>query len=173
MVRVNVDAALVLAHRLLPGMLARDRGGVLTVASVAGFLSSPLQSAYGGTKAFLRVWSHSVHVELKHTGVAITALCPGTTDTEFFDAAGFKNPSAFLRLRSSAVRVARAGVAGLAQGRMQVIPGVLNKALIFTSRLTSARFGARVSRRLMMGRARGLRSPKDPPPPDVPGTLPP
>jgi short-subunit dehydrogenase len=172
MVRLNVDAALLLTHRLLPGMLARGRGGVLTVASVAGFLAAPIESAYGGTKAFLRVWSHSLHQELKHTAIAVTALCPGTTDTEFFEAGGFKNTTGFLNLRADAARVARAGLSGLARGKMQVIPGLLNKALMFATRFTSARFGASVSRRLMMGRARGLRAAVPAPEPPRDGTLP-
>ena len=172
MVRLNVDAALVLTHRLLPGMLARGRGGVLTVASVAGFLAAPIESAYGGTKAFLRVWSHSLHQELKHTDVAVTALCPGTTDTEFFEAGGFRNTTGFLNLRADPAKVARAGLDGLAKGRMQVIPGFLNKVLMFATRLTTARFGASVSRRLMMGRARGLRTPVPAPEPPREGTLP-
>lgn len=159
MVRVNVDAALVLTHRLLPGMLARDRGGVLTVASVAGFLASPVQSAYGGTKAFLRVWSHSLHAELKHTNVCVTALCPGVTDTEFFEAAGFTKLTGFLRWRARAAKVARRGVDGLARGRMQVIPGFANQALMFARRLTTERFGAMTARFLMLGRTRALRSP--------------
>lgn len=158
MVRLNVDAALVLARLLLPGMVARDRGGMLTVASVAGFLSSPVQSAYGGTKAFLRVWSHSLHAELAHTNVAVTALCPGVTDTEFFESAGFTKMTGFLRLRANAAKVARAGLDALARGRMQVIPGIGNKSLMFARRLTTERFGARVSRWLMMGRTKALRS---------------
>lgn len=158
MLRLNVDAAVVLTRLLLPGMVARDRGGVLTVASVAGFLASPVQAAYGGTKAFLRVWSHSLHAELKHTQVAITALCPGVTDTEFFDVAGFTKMTGFLRLRASAAKVARKGVDGLARGRMQVIPGLGNKSLMFARRLSTERFGAMVSRFLMMGRTKALRS---------------
>lgn len=158
MVRVNVDAPLVLAHALLPGMLARGRGGILNVASVAGFVASPLQSAYGGTKGFLRVWSHSLHAELKHAEVAVTCLCPGVTDTEFFSTAGFTDMSGFLRWRASAAAVARAGVEGLARGRMQVIPGLSNQLLMFAGRLTSARFAAMVARFLLLGRARGLRS---------------
>jgi short-subunit dehydrogenase len=172
MVRLNADAPLALAHRLLPGMIERGRGGVLTVSSVAGFVASPIESAYGGTNALLRVWSHGVHQELKHTPVAITALCPGTTDTEFFEAGGFRNPTGFLNMRADPARVARAGLDGLARGRMQVVPGFLNKVLVFATRLTTARFAASVSRRLLMGRARGLRSPASPPP-TPPGTLPP
>jgi short-subunit dehydrogenase len=173
-VRLNCDAPLALAHRLLPGMIERGRGGVLTVSSVAGFVASPAESAYGGTKALLRVWSHGVHQELKHTPVAITALCPGTTDTEFFEAGGFRNPTGFLNMRADAAKVARAGLDGLERGKMQVVPGFLNKVLTFAPRLTTTRFAASVARRLLMGRARGVRSPSPPPPPrpPTPGTLP-
>ncbi len=158
MIRVNVDAPVALARLLLPGMLARDRGGILTVASVAGFSASPVQSAYGGTKAFLRVWSHSLHAELKHTNLAITALCPGVTDTEFFEAAGFSKMSGFLRWRADAAQVARKGVAAFAKGKMQLVPGGANKLLMFARRFTSERFAAMTARRLMMGRTKGLRS---------------
>lgn len=158
MIRVNVDAPLALARLLLPGMLARDRGGILTVASVAGFSASPVQSAYGGTKALLRVWSHSLHAELKHTNLAITALCPGVTDTEFFEAAGFSKMSGFLRWRADAAKVARKGVAAFAKGKMQLVPGGANKLLMFARRFTSERFAAMTARRLMMGRTKALRS---------------
>jgi short-subunit dehydrogenase len=158
MIRVNVDAPVALARLLLPGMLARDRGGILTVASVAGFSASPVQSAYGGTKAFLRVWSHSLHAELKHTNLAITALCPGVTDTEFFEAAGFSKMSGFLRWRADAAKVARKGVAAFAKGKMQLVPGGANKLLMFARRFTSERFAALTARRLMMGRTKALRS---------------
>jgi short-subunit dehydrogenase len=171
MVRLNAEAPLALAHRLLPGMIARGRGGVLTVSSVAGFVASPIESAYGGTKALLRVWSHGVHQELRHTPVAITALCPGTTDTEFFDAGGFTKTTRFLDMRADPARVARAGLDGLARGRMQVIPGFLNQVLMLATRFTTARFAASVSRRLLMGRARGIRSPVSAPEPPADGTL--
>jgi short-subunit dehydrogenase len=158
MLRVNVEAPVILARRLLPGMLERDRGGILNVASVAGFSGSPVQSAYAGSKAFLRLWSHSVHAELKHTNVAITALCPGVTDTEFFDAAGFTKMTGFMRWRASAAKVARTGLDALARGTMQVIPGGANKTLMFARRLTTERFAVMTARRLMMGRAKALRS---------------
>ena len=74
MVRVNVMAPVALAHRLLPGMVSRDRGGILNVSSVAGYQAAPYQSAYAGTKAFLLNWSDGLHQEYKHTNVAITAL---------------------------------------------------------------------------------------------------
>jgi short-subunit dehydrogenase len=152
LVRVNMVAPVLLARRLLPGMVTRDRGGILTVSSVAGFQASPYQAAYAGSKAFLLVFSDCLHQEVKHTNVAITALCPGVTDTEFFDAAGFRTTTGFLQRRASAAKVARKGVRGLQRGRMDVVPGPLNKALVWVQRIVTRRFAASVSRRLMGGR---------------------
>ena len=132
--------------------MSRDRGGILTVSSVAGFQASPYQSAYAGTKAFMLVLSDSLHQEYKHTNVAITALCPGVTDTEFFEAAGFKKMTKFLRHRASAEKVARKGLRGLQRGKMDVVPGPINKSIIWVQRLVTRRFAASVSRRLMGGR---------------------
>jgi short-subunit dehydrogenase len=152
MIRVNVDAAVVLTRRLLPRMVERDRGGVLTVSSVAGYQAAPYQTAYAGTKAFLLVWSDGIHQEVKRTKVAVTVLSPGVTDTEFFEAAGYANPGSFLRLRADAKRVARLGLRGFRRGKMEVVPGPLNKLLVWVQRITTRRFAASVSRRLMASR---------------------
>jgi len=152
MLRVNVTAATRLLHRLLPGMVSRDRGGVLNVASIAGFQAAPYQSAYAGTKAYLLNLGESVYQEVKHTHVAVTTLCPGVTDTEFFDAAGYRHLGKYMNRRMSAVRVARVGVAGLKRGKMTVVPGFLNRTLLFVERLTPRRLVGEVSRRLMGGR---------------------
>jgi short-subunit dehydrogenase len=152
MVRVNVDATVVLTRTLLPGMIERKRGGVLTVSSVAGFQAAPYQAGYAGTKAFLLVFSDSIHQETKASGVSVTALCPGVTDTEFFDVAGYRHLGKFMRWRADAAKVARAGLRGLRRGKMDVVPGPLNKSLVFVQRFFSRRFAASVSRRLMASR---------------------
>lgn len=154
MIQVNVAAAIALTHRLLEGMVRRDKGGVLTVSSVAGYQAAPYQSGYAGTKAFLLNFSDSMHHEYSNTNVAITALCPGVTDTEFFRAAGYKNITAMLKHRMPSEKVARVGLAGLRKGKMEVVPGALNKTLVFAQRLFTRNFVAAVSRRLMGGRRR-------------------
>ena len=133
-------------------MVKRDRGGVLNVASIAGFQAAPYQAGYAGTKAYLLNLSDSVHQETKHTNVAVTALCPGVTDTEFFDAAGYKNLGKYMERRMPADKVARIGLDGLRKGKMTVVPGGLNRTLLFTQRLTPRTFVAEISRRLMAGR---------------------
>jgi hypothetical protein len=157
MLQVNVVAAVELAHRLLPGMIARDRGGVLNVASMAGYQPAPYTSAYGATKAFLLNWSDGVHQELKHTNVAVTALCPGVTDTEFFEAAGYRNLTGFLNRRAPCLPVARAGLEALRRGRMEVLPGWTNRLAVFAERFLPRRLVAAISARMMGGRRPTIR----------------
>jgi short-subunit dehydrogenase len=152
MIQVNVQAPVALTHRLLPGMVKRNQGGILNVASVAGYQAAPYQSAYAGTKAFLLNWSDGLHQEYKHTNVAISALCPGVTDTEFFEAAGYGKLSGFLNYRMDARKVAVIGMKALRKGKMEAISGFSNKLAVFVQRLFPRRFVASVSRRLMGGR---------------------
>jgi short-subunit dehydrogenase len=153
MIRVNVSAHVDLTRRLLPGMIRRDRGGVLTVASMAGYQAAPYQSAYAGTKGFLLLWSDGLHQEYAHTGLAVTALNPGVTDTEFFEAAGYKRLTGFLKHRMASMKVAAVGLRAFRKGKMEVVPGFLNKGAIFLQRLFSRRMVASLSRRLMGGRS--------------------
>lgn len=152
MLAVNVASATSLLRQLLPGMVRRDRGGVLNVASVAAFQAAPYQAAYAGTKSYLLNLSESVYQEVKHTRVAVTALCPGVTDTEFFEAAGYRNLGPFLNRRMSAEKVARVGLRGLRRGKPLVVPGFSNRALTFLERFLPRRLVGEVSRRLMGGR---------------------
>jgi short-subunit dehydrogenase len=154
---VNLLAVVDLTHRLLPGMLVRDRGGVLNVASLSGYQGTPFQGTYGGTKAFLLQWSNALHMEVAHTHVAITALCPGVTDTEFFEAAGYRHLGRFMERRMPSARVARAGLAALSRGRMEVVPGALNKAVVAVQRLVPRRFTVAMARRILGGRVRAPR----------------
>ncbi len=159
MIQVNVVAAVDLTRRLLPGMLLRGRGGILTVASLAGFQAAPYQAAYAGTKAFLLNFSNSLHQELRGTALAVTALCPGVTDTEFFEAAGYRRLTRLLQWRMPAEKVARAGLRALARGRMEVVPGALNKTIVFAQRFLPRPFVAAMARRVL-----GARPPPGPAP---------
>jgi uncharacterized protein len=152
MLRVNVEAPTRLMRRLLPPMAARGHGAVLNVSSLAAFQPAPFQAAYAGTKAYLLNLSESVHQEALRDGVLVTALCPGVTDTEFFDAAGYRRLGRFMEHRMPADRVARIALAALRKGRMTVVCGVKNRVLLFIERFAPRTFVAAVSRRLMAGR---------------------
>lgn len=83
-VRVNIEAVLRLTHLFLPSMVSRNRGRLLTTASIAGFEPGPLLAVYHASKAFVLSFSEALATELEDTEITVTALCPGPTDTDFF-----------------------------------------------------------------------------------------
>ena len=88
LVAVNVDALVRLTHAVLPGMLARGRGGILNIASLIAFQPGTYQATYGASKAFVLSLSQALWAETRGSGVTVTALCPGPTHTGFVDALG-------------------------------------------------------------------------------------
>ena len=152
MLRLNVAALVEATDRFLAPMRARRRGLVLNVASTAAFLPVPYMAVYAATKAFVLSYSHALHEELKGSGVVVTALCPGTTRTDFHRVAGLA-PGERVRFPSlSPQTVAEAGLRGLARGKAVVVPNLLDSAWIFTGRLVPRslppRIGAAVFSRL-------------------------
>jgi len=127
MIRLNAAAAAELMHRVLPGMVARGRGGVLNVASLAGFQPGPNMGVYYATKAFLLHLSEAVAEETRGTGVTVSAFCPGPVKTEFSDVAGLGNPMAYGFWTMSSPKAARLGYRGFRRGRTVVVPGVVPK----------------------------------------------
>jgi len=83
MLAVHAAATMRLTYAALPGMIARGRGAVINVSSIGGFIPFPGNAMYGGTKAFVRYFTESLHLELRGTGVKVQALCPGMTRTDF------------------------------------------------------------------------------------------
>src|SRR5215831_7680631 len=98
MIQVNTAALTSLAKLALPGMLERKRGRIMNVASTAGFQPGPLMAVYYATKAYVISFSEAIANEVKHSGVTVTCLCPGATETGFAKRAGndktriFTNP---------------------------------------------------------------------------------
>jgi short-subunit dehydrogenase len=135
MVQVNVTALTHLTGLFLPGMMARRRGGVLNVASTASFQPGPGMAVYYATKAYVLSFSEAVAEELIGTGVTVSALCPGPTDTNFTAVAGERASKLFMRAAMSAAAVAKAGHEGYRQGRFVVVPGFRNRLLAFGTRL--------------------------------------
>ena len=110
--------------------LARHKGGVLNVGSMAGFLPGPGMAVYYASKAFVLSFSEALHSELSMRGVRVTVLCPGPVPTEFAERAGVKNKSLAPEIMSlPAGYVAEQGYRGLMAGRRVVVPGTVNKLL--------------------------------------------
>jgi hypothetical protein len=118
-VRVNCDAVVRLTRLFIPRMVERRRGWILVVASTASFQPVPYISTYAATKAFDRFFALGLAEEVARHGVKVSALCPGATETEFFDVAraGF-----FKRGVQSVEEVAREGIYGLELGRRTIYP---------------------------------------------------
>jgi short-subunit dehydrogenase len=143
MIEVDVMAVADLCSRFLPGMVQRQEGAVLNVASTAAFQPLPGQAGYGAGKAFVLSYTQSLHGELRGTGVTVSVLCPGPVDTGFGETAGFSKEDAEAALPrvmwKTADEVARAGVDGLAAGRLVTIPGAANRAAASAARFTPDR----------------------------------
>ena len=136
MVQVNAAALTELTHRLLPGMIARARGGILNVASTAGFQPGPLMTVYYATKAYVISFSEGLAGELAGTGVAVSCLCPGPTATEFVSSAEMPSTRLFRLGAMSAAAVARIGYEGFRSGRVLVVPGPMNKLGVLSLRVS-------------------------------------
>jgi uncharacterized protein len=149
MIQLNVAALTQLTRLFLPGMLERRQGKILNVASTAGFVPGPLMAVYYATKAYVLSLSEALAEETAGTGVTVTTLCPGPTQTNFAVTAGNQDSSLF---RSSPVMdartVARAGYEGLMAGKRLVVPGWSNRLTVFSTRLASRSLLARITGRL-------------------------
>lgn len=137
LVDLNARALTDQVLRVLPGMVARRTGGIITVASIASFMPGPYMALYYASKAYVRSFSEALHEELTGSGVTVTCLCPGPVATPFFERMD-GDRSLFMRLlpKTDAKSVARAGWRAFKAGRRVVVPGL------------GARLGAWVTQRM-------------------------
>jgi short-subunit dehydrogenase len=132
MIALNVTALTHLTHRVVRGMVARGRGGILNVSSGWGLTFGPGLSVYIGTKHFVTGFTEGLRLDLAGTGVRVTQVCPGPVATEFNDTVGnFTGMSPPGLVEISAERCARAAIRGLDRGRALVVPGLLIRLILF------------------------------------------
>jgi short-subunit dehydrogenase len=122
MIELNMRALTDLSLRFIDG-LARHRGGILNVASLAAFVPGPSMAVYHASKAYALSLSEALHQELAPRGVKVTVLCPGPVKTEFNALSGMDESLYPRFLARSAERVAREGYDGFMRGQRVVIPG--------------------------------------------------
>jgi short-subunit dehydrogenase len=134
MIDLNVRALTELSL-LFVESLARHRGGVLNVASVAAFLPGPGMAVYYATKAYVLSFSEALHRELADQGIRVTALCPGPVPTEFQARSGMHLDPAARVLELSAERVAHIGYDALMRGKRVAVAGIGNKIAVAVMRL--------------------------------------
>jgi len=134
MIDLNVRALTELSLMFVDSV-ARHRGGILNVASLAAFLPGPGMAVYYASKAYVLSFSEALHRELSGSGVRVTALCPGPVPTEFQTRAGLSLPAAARMLELSAERVAQIGYDAFMAGQRVVIAGIGNRLAVSFMRL--------------------------------------
>ncbi|MGO9511711.1 MAG: SDR family NAD(P)-dependent oxidoreductase [Mycobacterium sp.] len=150
LVAVNVDALVRLTHAVLPGMLVRNSGGILNVASTIAFQPGPYQATYGASKAFVLSLSQALWAETRGTGVTVTALCPGPTRTGFVDALGSDvSHTAVYRHLAEPEPFVAAGLRAQDRGHAVVVPGLRNRVMSAGGRLTPGWLSALISGRML------------------------
>ena len=117
MIQLNVTSVVELTKRFLPAMIARRSGRILNVASTAAFVPGPWMSIYYATKAFVLSFSEAIDYELKPSGITVTTLCPGPTESEFKVRAGSQRSRLFEAFVMDAPTVARVGLRGDDEGQ--------------------------------------------------------
>lgn len=153
-IEVNAVAATLLLKRAVAHMAQNGGGKVLNVASTAGFMPGPHMAVYHATKAYLLSLSQAVAEEMRGTGVTVTALCPGATDTNFFADAGVAGAMLLNRLpMPSAASVAEAGWKAMIVGRRVKVTGARNVAAAVLARLVPGSLAARVAATALARRA--------------------
>jgi short-subunit dehydrogenase len=150
MIDLNVKALVELTHRFLQPMRERKQGAIINVASTAAFQGVPYMATYAATKAFVLSFSEALWEENRAFGVKVIALCPGVTETNFFEAARGEKPPA--RASQTPEEVVDTALRGLARGKSHVISGWINRVLTESERLAPRSLVTRMAGRMMRGR---------------------
>jgi short-subunit dehydrogenase len=123
-------------------MRERKRGAIINVASTAAFQAVPFMATYAATKAFVLSFSEALWEENRPLGIKVMALCPGVTDTNFFDAAKIERPP--MRVSQTPEQVVETALSGLRRGRSHVISGWANYLMTESERLVPRSLVARM-----------------------------
>jgi uncharacterized protein len=126
-VDTNISGTLALVHQVGNDMRQRGAGRILLVGSIAGFMPGTFQAVYNGTKAFIDSFSWALRNELKDSGVTVTCLMPGPTETEFFQRADMMDTKVGTEQKMSAAEVASIGFKAAMDGEGDVVAGMKNK----------------------------------------------
>ena len=144
----NVTGTLDLVQRVARGMVARGSGRILFTGSIAGFMPGSFQAVYNGTKAFIDSFSFALRNELKDTGVTVTCLMPGPTDTEFFERADMLDTQVASGKKADPADVAKVGFEAMMKGEGDVVAGLKNKLQVAMAHVTPSAMLAEQHRKM-------------------------
>ncbi|MBZ9917176.1 MULTISPECIES: SDR family NAD(P)-dependent oxidoreductase [unclassified Mesorhizobium] len=134
----NITGTVYLAHELGAKMARRGRGRILFTGSIAGFMPGTFQAVYNGTKAFIDSFAIALRHELQDTGVTVTVLMPGATQTRFFERAEMMDTKVGTDEKDNPADVAKAGYEAMMTGEEQVVSGWKNKLQVAAAHVTPA-----------------------------------
>ncbi len=135
-VDTNITGTIYLIQKIAADMVRRRDGRILITGSIAGLMPGTFQAVYNGTKAFLDSFSFALRHELKGTGVGVTCLMPGATETEFFERANLMDSKIGTEEKADPAKVARDGFDALMAGKGSVVSGWQNKLQAAISHIT-------------------------------------
>ena len=136
MIQLNIIALIQLCKVYARDMLDNGYGKIMNVASIASFIPGPLMATYYASKSFVLSFTEALSREFKGTGLTVTALCPGTTKTNFFDVASANESNLLKNLKPApAYKVASYGYKKFMRGKVVAIYGLKNRLMIFAIRL--------------------------------------
>jgi short-subunit dehydrogenase len=135
MIQVNITALTHFTKLFLKRMVENKSGWILNIGSIGSFSPCPFTAIYGASKAYVLSFSEAIANELQGTGVSVTCLCPGATDTRFWETGGAQKTRAAGMKKMDAAKVAMVGYRALKKKRVMVIPGLLFSSMITSYRL--------------------------------------
>lgn len=151
MIQVHISALTALTKLLLPGMIQRGYGRILNVGSTGSYMPCPCDAVYAATKAYVLSFSNGLYQELKGTGVTVTCLCPGATQTLFAEKANIHNTLLFKLFVMRSETVAAIGFRSLQKGKRTVTAGLYNKLLVFSAKLLPVPVINSIAQRMVRG----------------------
>jgi short-subunit dehydrogenase len=131
----NVTGTAYLIHKIGNEMRARGHGRILITGSIAGFMPGTYQAVYNGTKAFLDLFSYAIRAELANSGVTVTCLMPGATETDFFERADLMDTKVGVEKKADPAEVAELGFKAMMDGDGGIVAGWQNKLQVAISKL--------------------------------------
>lgn len=149
MIDLNIKTLTHLTKLFVKDMVSRGSGRIMNVASTAAFQPGPLMAIYYATKHYVLAFSEAISNELKGTGVTVTALCPGITQSEFQDTAGMNESMLFKRMKiATSKEVAEYGYKQMLAGKTVAVHGLMNRAMALLVRFAPRELVASVVRKL-------------------------
>lgn len=135
MISLHISCTTAMMNLFIPMMAANGSGYILNLGSTGSFMPCPNDAVYAATKAYILSLSRAVNSELKGTGVSVTALCPGSTNTEFAVKSGMEQTLLFKHFVMKPQDVAEIGCRAMLRRRELVVPGLYNKLLVICAKL--------------------------------------